>query len=407
MVHRVSGERQAPALDRVREDHARLPTVPLGRVEGVQDGGEIMAPHVADQLAKRGVRDPREEPVEGPIGLAVGRFHERRSHGAGGRPQQRVVLGIGHRLEPRAEALAPGPREQGAKLRSPAQLDHAPAGRAEPRLELTPPRVRRDAVQALAVQVHDPEQVVQLGDGLLQQRLPHVALVQLGVPHHGDEPLGPPRARAVAHIARGQRPEGRHHGAEPHRARGQLHHAGIFPPARIGLESAEAPQAHELVGRQPPAQVLDGIEDRRGMGLHGHHLAGLERLEVERGHQRDDGGGRRLMPADLGPVGIGSRVVGVVHHVGAEPQDLPLDGVEEGQLGVGSAHRCDAHSTLPQARDALEEDGRAAMTRRRLLTRCATSPGKARLLVPESPTTSLTGFRRVGRFPTAATPVRT
>ena len=44
------------------------------------------------------------------------------------------------------------------------------------------------------------------------------------------------------------------------------------------------------------------------------------------------------MPADLGPVGIRAFLVGVVHHVGAEPQDATLDRVEQREVGGGDAH---------------------------------------------------------------------
>ena len=164
VVHRVARERQAPPLDRVGEDHARPGPVPLRLRIGLDDGDEVMAAHVADQRLKRLVRAVREEPVEGHVGLAVARGDERLPHRAGGQADERVVLGIGHGLEPRPETLAAGPGEGRVKPRAPAQLDDVPARGGEPRAELAPPRIGDDAVEALPIHVDDPQEIAQLGE---------------------------------------------------------------------------------------------------------------------------------------------------------------------------------------------------------------------------------------------------
>ena len=187
MVHRVARERQAPPLDRVGQDHARPGPVPLRLRIGLGDGDEVMAAHVADQRLKRLVRAVREEPVERDVGLALARGDQRLPHRGRGQADERVVLGIGHGLEPRPETLAAGPGEGRVKPRAPAQLDDVPARGGEPRAELAPPRIGDDAVEALPIHVHDPQEIAQLGERVLEQRLPHVALVELRVAEHGDE----------------------------------------------------------------------------------------------------------------------------------------------------------------------------------------------------------------------------
>ena len=233
---------------------------------------------------------------------------------------------------------APGSREHGLELLPPAQLDDAPSRRPEPRGELAAAGIRRDPVEALAVQVDDPQEVAELRHQLLAERLPDVPLVQLGVPDHGDDAPGTLHAEVVLDVARGEGAERRRDGAEPHRARRQLDDLGILPPARICLEAAEHPEALEIGLGEPPAKVLDRIEHGRSMGLDRDHVVRSQRGEVECGHQGHDGGRRGLVAADLGAVGVRAPLVGVVHHVGAEPQHPPLDRLQNGQILRRDAH---------------------------------------------------------------------
>src|SRR5437879_2325159 len=70
------------------------------------------------------------------------------------------------------------------------------------------------------------------------------------------------------------------------------------------------------------------------MGLGRDHVARSELREVQRGHEADHGGRGGLMTADLGPIGVGSRV-GVMDHQGGEPEHTALDLLEQGGVGRG------------------------------------------------------------------------
>ncbi len=240
--------------------------------------------------------------------------------------------------------IAPGLLEDGPELLPPAELDDVPSRGAEPRGELTAPSVGRDPVEALAVQVDDPQEVAQLRHQLLAERLPHVSLVELGVSDHRDDAPGALHAPVILDVARGESAERRRHRAEPHGARRELDDLGILPAARIGLEPAEHAEALQLGLGEPPAEIFDRVEHRGSVRLDRDDVVGTDRGEVQRRHQGHDGGRRRLVAADLGAVRIRAALVGVVHHVGAEPQHPPLDRLEDGQLG-----RRDGHARLPRA----------------------------------------------------------
>ena len=93
-----------------------------------------------------------------------------------------------------------------------------PAERRKQRRQLARFGVGHDAVEALAVDVDDPEHVVESGDEIFAERLPHVAFVQLGVADHHDEALGTSRLAgltggASGEIAPTERAERRRHRA--------------------------------------------------------------------------------------------------------------------------------------------------------------------------------------------------
>ena len=111
----------------------------------------------------------------------------------------------------RAETLAAPLGEERLEPAPPAQLDDAPARGAEPLGDLAPAAIGRDAIEALAIHVHDPEKAAQTRHVLFEERLPYVALVELGVAHHGNEALALTRLPVIGDVAPGHRGERRRH----------------------------------------------------------------------------------------------------------------------------------------------------------------------------------------------------
>src|SRR5262249_6750158 len=102
---------------------------------------------------------------------------------------------------------------------------------------------------------------------------------------------------------------------------------------------AEAPKLAQCPDGETAAQVLRRVERRRAVGLDRHQVVAPERVEVERGQQADGRRRRSLMAADFHVLRIWPEVVGVVHYVGAEPQHLLLDTLEDLESAHGGPKR--------------------------------------------------------------------
>ncbi len=241
---------------------------------------------------------------------------------------QGLVLLVGHPVDAPAQGLASRLREERLELPPVFRLDHLPAQVLEEPLEPCRPDAGHDPIEALAVEIHDPQQVAEPLQGVVQEGLPDAALVQLGIAHEGHEtPLGQrPEVRPGVAVDGGGK--GRGHGAQSHGARREVDRIGVLRPAGIGLDAPVGAQLRHVRAGEPPQQVLHGVEGGRGLGLDGDPVARLEPVEVEGRQDRGDGRGGGLVAPDLRPLGVGPHVVGVVDHAAGKPHDAPLDGVE-------------------------------------------------------------------------------
>src|SRR2546428_420440 len=135
-----------------------------------------------------------------------------------------------------SSALSPGTPERGLEGAAPPELADAPSVGAKEIAELTRARLWHDAVEALAIHVDDPEDVAaEPRERRLAERLPHVALVELGVAHHDHEALGHTGRAVIDEVARREGAERRHNRAGPHRAGRQVDDVGVLAAARVHL----------------------------------------------------------------------------------------------------------------------------------------------------------------------------
>ena len=268
VIERIAGERQAPALDRVGQDHGRpvaLAARPRRRRRGSAPG--------RDRRRRPPVRPARRRSRRRADGRARRRCRRRRRSPAPcarRRPARAAVAGTrrstsppaapagAHRPVARSSACSRRP-QRSSSTRQPLARNISASWRG--------PRVGHDAVEALAIDVDDPQHVAEPPHDLLAQRLPDVALVQLGVADHHDEALGRGAAAVIEQIARGQAAERGGDRAQPHRAGRQIDHARVLAPARIGLQTAEGPERLQIVDAETAAQVLDRVERGRGVRL--------------------------------------------------------------------------------------------------------------------------------------------
>ena len=155
---------------------------------------------------------PPRYSTEQPLRAAPARRRRARGAAPRRRPPRSRRRGSGRAgsASRRCVAEAASPPSLGVGVAQPPavlQLDHLPARRLELPLELVRLDDRDDAVEALPVQVDDPEHVAEPAGLRLDDRLPEVALVELGVAEQGDEPAARCRARSATRrsVARARR----------------------------------------------------------------------------------------------------------------------------------------------------------------------------------------------------------
>ena len=248
--------------------------------------------------------------------------------------QQPLVLLVAHRVDAGAQRLAAVALEQRAQ--APAVLDRlgVPAGRLEHPHETSGGDVGDDAVQRLAVEVDDPQHLAQPRHHRVDDRLPHGALVELGVAQQRDLAPAARDVEVPGDVAMGQRAPDRRGGPDPDAPGRVVDGVGVLRAARIGLKAAVLAQARQVGRVQATEQEVDRVQDRRGVRLDRHAVGRLEVREPQRGHERDHRRARGLVAADLDPARVQPHAVGVVDDGGGQPQHTALDRVEDVEVGL-------------------------------------------------------------------------
>ena len=344
----VALERQPQTLDGVGDEaHGR----PGGHsLEGLDDGLHVVAAEVRHQTGQRRIVVARHN------GERVGMAGKIRLQLA---PPRRPALEHQGRVEhvralvdPAPQALAAGLAEGVLQELAVLEENDLPAQVLEQPGQLHEQAVGDDRVEALAVVVDHPPAVVEPVLPILQQRLVDVALVELGIAHQRHHaPLRPIAAPALGvHVVLHQACETRHRHAKTHRAGGEVYVVGILGARRVRLGTAEAAEILQVVERLVAQEILDRVEHRAGVRLHRHPVLRPQDVEVERRHQRHQRGGGGLVTAHLEPVATIHLVVGVVDHVGGEPQHLALQLAQHVQRrGAWRSGRCTFHQCTPPA----------------------------------------------------------
>ena len=333
VVARVARDRQPPALHRVGEDHAGpVPDLIAGGVGG-QHAGQVVPTQVGDQRGQLVVGHAGQGLVHAGRGAVVEPLPQLLT----GQAEQRLVVLVGHVVDPGPQRAAVGLGELGLELAPVLGLGHVPAGR----LELAPPVRGADAghhpVQRLPVEVDHPHHVAQPVRGRVEDGFPDVALVQFGVAQQGDEPGPGPVAEVRVHVPAGHRGEQGRDRAETDRPGREVDFVRVLGPGRVGLQATAGAQRGQVLPVQVAQQVLDGVEHRGRVRLHADPVLGGQVGEVQRGHRGDQRGTGGLVAADLDPVPGGPLAVGRVHHPHRQPQHPALDLIQHVQIHGGAA----------------------------------------------------------------------
>ena len=342
----VACERQAHALDRVSDEAVRQIVAHL--IERLDDELHVVPGEIGHERVERGIvmrlEQARDAGLRGKIG---GKPTAPRSAALKRERRIKIVRAF---VDPALQGRAARSRECRLEPLAVFERHHLPADRREEFLNLLEQMIVDDAVEALAVVVDDPPHVPHVVLPALEQRLEHVALVELGIAHERDH-----AARGAAlghhavepHIVLHERGEERVADAEPDRAGREIDLRLVLGARGIGLGAAERAKFLERLAALPAEKILDGVEDRRRVRLHREPILRPQRVEIERGHHGHRRRAARLMAADLEPVAVLAHMVRVMDRPGREPQHLALQGAQQREArggcrlrsGLGERHR--------------------------------------------------------------------
>ena len=314
VVARVAGDRQPPALDGVGEDHARPVVDAASHCRSASSTpARSWPPRSVTSAASSSSGPVADEAVDLGSGRRPGTACAARP--GSGRTATGTARWASASIHWRS-ASPPG-WSNAACSRRPyfTSTTCQPAASNCPRhwSIRTPGTTRsRDWRLKSTIQVTLPRP----GGGRVGDGLPDVALVELGVADQRDEAAAGPGAEVGVDVAAGGGGEQRRGRAQADRAGGEVDLVGVLGAGRVGLQAAAGAQLRQVGAVEVAEQVLDRVEDRRGVRLDRDPVRPVEVGEVQRGHRGDQRGAGRLVAADLDPVAGVAVVVGGVDDPG-------------------------------------------------------------------------------------------
>ena len=322
VVLRVALDRQRPALDRVGEDHGRA--VVLHRPVRLDQLPDVVAAEVAEaraQLIVAQLGHERSQPSVPPRQALA----QLRRVGS----QQPLVLLVRHLVDAAPEVLSALPLEQRVEPAAVLHGRHLPAGGLEHSREPAEGDVGHHPVERLPVEVDDPQDLAEPRHPRVRDRLPHGALVQLGVAQQRDLAAARRRLEPVMLEvpARDRRPDRRGR-PDADGAGGEVDRVRVLRPAWIALQPAERAQRLEVGLLEQPQQVVDRVQHGRRVRLHRHAVLGAQLGEPQRGHEAHHRRARSLVAAHLHAGAVLAHPIRVMHDRGREPEHAPLNGLE-------------------------------------------------------------------------------
>ena len=325
VVHRMPSNRQAPALDGEGENHRRALGVSVGALERGDHVAEVVAAKIADQGRQRCILVGLEDPGK-RLAITGGRvIDDERANLGTALTQQTLVLGVRHAVDAALQRLT---ARQGEGLAQPRPvLDDLdlPTVVAEDVGKFLRAHTRNHAVEALTIEIDDPGQLPEPACGRIGQRLPDVALIQLGIAEQRHEATAGRDIEVRSHVAVDDAGEEGRSGTKTNGSSREVDRIGVLRARGIGLQTTKIAELRQVIAIETPEQVVDRMQHRRGVRLDGHPIAGLQPVEVERGHRRHHRGRRGLVATDLERVTRRSLVVGVVDHACREPEHAALN----------------------------------------------------------------------------------
>ena len=180
-----------------------------------------------------------------------------------------LISFVGEVVQAFAQQLAAWQLERCLQLLAVFRLDDMPVIGLEHFAPATDTDAGNDAVKTLAIDVHDPQDVLQIHQRGFGDGFPDRAFVQLGIAHQADVTPLAPGVRTEVHtdifLGHGRKIGGA--GAKSHRARRKIGMIRIFGAAGIRLQALERAQFLQVFGIEIAEQKLQCVENgaRRGV----------------------------------------------------------------------------------------------------------------------------------------------
>ncbi len=341
MIVLMASERQAEAFDRIGDETGRA-VVLTGIGKRLEQAQAVVAGEIGHQRREFGIGAFGDQ--AGEIALVAELVFEALAPAGAALEAQGGIERVRAAVDPGAQACAARLLERGFEQRAVFQHDHVPAEGLEDFLEALPQAFAHVCIKGLPIVIDDPPGVPEALLPAFEQGFEDVALIELGIAHERDHPafapvLGP---ALRLHIILHDRGEERLCDAQADRTGGEIDVVDVLGARGIALRTFVAAKILQLLLRLLAEQILDCVEDRRGMGLHRDPVFRPQHLEIERRHDGRERGRGSLMPADLHAIAAFAEVIGVVDGPGGEPENLLLDLAQEVQLAV-------AHVGCPQS----------------------------------------------------------
>ena len=184
MILEMAGDRQAPALDGIGQNGDGLAFDTFSGAQGLQDTRQIMSAQVERQLLHRLIAHLLQELGQTCIAPATPVDDDLADMRAIG-PAEALILHVRAFVDPLAQPVAMGLFKEGFLGGAIFQQDDMPALGFEELARLHRPPFRGDEVEALAVEVDDPPQLIQVIDARLAEGFGDVPLVDLGISRPG------------------------------------------------------------------------------------------------------------------------------------------------------------------------------------------------------------------------------
>jgi hypothetical protein len=177
-----------------------------------------------------------------------------------GQTDERLILFVAHVIDTLTERITAGLLKQRLQPTPILRFQHLPAIFSEQPLQSRRPNARHNPVEALAVQINDPDQVVQTFHRLIEDRLPHIALVQFCIAHQRNKASRCDVSEMEFRVAMRQCRKCRRNRTQPNRTGRKIDIVRVFRATGIRLETAVGAECGEIAAGQSSKQILDGMK---------------------------------------------------------------------------------------------------------------------------------------------------